>query len=322
MEEQQFNAVQTPSGASHPGQTGAQPPIRNKRSPWIYVIIALCILIPAAVAGGFYYYVNQQKSEQEAYELLHNNETIEDYENYLNRYPDSYHADEVRDRLKQLRTMYGDWQRIVNSSYASDFERFRKNYPQSLLVKQCELKIDSLDWETAKKLNTPEALADYMEKHPDGRYAQDASQVQNTLVKSIVTPNERETISTALHGFFQAFGENDNASLFTYITPTMTQFLSKKNVTKADVGETINRTYSNDIENCSFVVNEDYQIKKEVDEQGNSTYTVSFSVDQHIQRSGPGKTFASYTVNATLNGEMKISSLNMKEISRSEGAKS
>lgn len=318
MEEQQFNATQTPSsGAPTPGFPGGQPPVRKKRNPWIYVIIALCILIPAAVAGGFYFYVNQQVSEQEAYELLNNNETIEDYENYLNRYPSSHHADEVRERLKKLRTMYGDWQRIANSSYASDFERFRENYPQSLLVKQCELKIDSLDWETAKKLNTPEALADYMEKHPDGRYAQDASQVQNTLEKSIVTPEERSQISSAFHGFFQAFGENDNASLFTYITPTMTQFLSKKNATKADVGDIINRTYSSDIENCSFVVNDDYQIKKAVDEQGNTTYTVSFSVDQHIERTGEGKTFGSYTVNATLNGEMKISSLTMKEISRS-----
>lgn len=318
MEEQQFNATQTPSsGAPTPSFPGGQPPVRKKRNPWIYVIIALCILIPAAVAGGFYFYVNQQVSEQEAYELLNNNETIEDYENYLNRYPSSHHADEVRERLKKLRTMYGDWQRIANSSYASDFERFRENYPQSLLVKQCELKIDSLDWETAKKLNTPEALADYMEKHPDGRYAQDASQVQNTLEKSIVTPEERSQISSAFHGFFQAFGENDNASLFTYITPTMTQFLSKKNATKADVGDIINRTYSSDIENCSFVVNDDYQIKKAVDEQGNTTYTVSFSVDQHIERTGEGKTFGSYTVNATLNGEMKISSLTMKEISRS-----
>ena len=318
MEEQQFNATQTPSsGAPTPGFPGGQPPVRKKRNPWIYVIIALCILIPAAVAGGFYFYVNQQVSEQEAYELLNNNETIEDYENYLNRYPSSHHADEVRERLQKLRTMYGDWQRIANSSYASDFERFRQTYPQSLLVKQCELKIDSLDWETAKKLNTPEALADYMEKHPDGRYAQDASQVQNTLEKSIVTPEERSQISSAFHGFFQAFGENDNASLFTYITPTMTQFLSKKNATKADVGDIINRTYSSDIENCSFVVNDDYQIKKAVDEQGNTTYTVSFSVDQHIERTGEGKTFGSYTVNATLNGEMKISSLTMKEISRS-----
>ena len=70
-------------------------------------------------------------SEQEAYDLLNNNETIEDYENYLNRYPSSHHADEVRERLQKLRTMYGDWQRIANSSYASDFERFRQNYPQA-----------------------------------------------------------------------------------------------------------------------------------------------------------------------------------------------
>ena len=69
------------------------------------MIIALCILIPAAVAGGFYFYLNQQVSEQEAYELLNNNETIEDYENYLNRYPSSHHADEVRERLQKLRTM-------------------------------------------------------------------------------------------------------------------------------------------------------------------------------------------------------------------------
>ena len=164
---------------------------------------------------------------------------------------------------------------LPNSSYASDFERFRQNYPQSLLVKQCELKIDSLDWETAKKLNTPEALADYMEKHPDGRYAQDASQVQNTLEKSIVTPEERSQISSAFHGFFQAFGENDNASLFTYITPTMNAVPFQKERHEADVGDIINRTYSSDIENCSFVVNDDYQVKKDVDEQGNTTYTVS-----------------------------------------------
>ena len=224
----------------------------------------------------------------------------------------------MRDRLKQLRTMYADWQRIANSGYASDFERFRQNYPQSQLVKQCELKIDSLDWETAKKINTPDAISDYLEKHPDGRYAQDASLLQNTLVKSIVSPDERGTIASTLQGFFEAFGNNDETSLFTYITPTMTQFLNKQNATKADVGNLLKKTYSGDIESCSFVVNDDYQIKKTVDDQGNASYTVSCSVDQHIIRSGEGKTFGSYTINAKLNSEMKISSLTMKEISRAD----
>jgi gas vesicle protein gvpC repeat-containing domain protein len=318
MEEQNMTGAQTPTGTPGPNNRGTQPPIRTKRNPWIYVIIALCILIPALVAGGFYFYVNKQETEEQAYALLNNNENVEDYENYLTQFPNSAHADEVRDRLKQLRTMYADWQRIANSGYASDFERFSQNYPQSQLVKQCELKIDSLDWETAKKINTPDAISDYLEKHPDGRYAQDASQLQNTLVKSIVSPDERSTISSTLHGFFEAFGNNDETSLFTYITPTMTQFLNKQNATKADVGNLLKKTYSGDIESCSFVVNDDYQIKKTVDDQGNASYTVACSVDQHIIRSGEGKTFGSYTISAKLNSEMKISSLTMKEISRAD----
>ena len=59
MEEQNMTGAQTPTGTPGPNNRGTQPPIRTKRNPWIYVIIALCILIPALVAGGFYFYVNK-----------------------------------------------------------------------------------------------------------------------------------------------------------------------------------------------------------------------------------------------------------------------
>jgi len=93
-------------------------------------------------------------------------------------------------------------------------------------------------------------------------------------------------------------------------------FLSKKNATKADVVALVKRTYSEDIENCSFVLNNDYEITKSVSNDGKVTFKVNFSVDQHIQRSSEGKTFGSYTANATLTGDLKISSLTMKEVSR------
>ena len=63
MEEQNMTGAQTPTGTPGPNNRGTQPPIRTKRNPWIYVIIALCILIPALVAGGFYFYVNKQESK-------------------------------------------------------------------------------------------------------------------------------------------------------------------------------------------------------------------------------------------------------------------
>lgn len=292
------------------------PPIPPKKHTWVYILVVGIILAAIVGLGAVYYFYQSSQSEDKAYVLLEGNENVQDYEDYLKNYPNGPHAEEVRQRLEELKTMYADWTRIQNSEYATDFERFKESHPTSTLVKQADMKIDSLDWVTAQKLNTPEAMEEYLDKHPEGRYISEAGIAQNELVNTQVSDAERQGISESLNGFFQAFANNDEASLFTYITPTMTQFLSKRNATKADVGNIVKNTYSEDIENCSFVLNNDYQITKSVSSDGKVAYKVSFSVDQHIQRSGEGKTFGSYTANATLTGEFKLSALTLKEISR------
>lgn len=305
------------NGQFSPYGAGAMPPpIPPKKHTWVYVLVVGIILAVIVGLGTIYYFYQSSQSEDKAYVMLEGNENVQDYEDYLKNFPNGPHADEVRQRLEELKTMYADWTRIQNSEYATDFERFKESHPTSTLVKQADLKIDSLDWVTAQKLNTPEAMAEYLDKHPEGRYISEAGIAQNELANTQVSDAERQGISESLNGFFQAFANNDEASLFTYITPTMTQFLSKRNATKADVGNIVKKTYSEDIENCSFVLNNDYQITKSVSSDGKVAYKVSFSVDQHIQRSGEGKTFGSYTANATLTGDLKISALTLKEISR------
>lgn len=292
------------------------PPIPPKKHTWVYILVVGIILAAIVGLGAVYYFYQSSQSEDKAYVLLEGNENVQDYEDYLKNFPNGPHTEEVRQRLEELKTMYADWTRIQNSEYATDFERFKESHPTSTLVKQADMKIDSLDWVTAQKLNTPEAMEEYLDKHPEGRYISEAGIAQNELANTQVSDAERQGISESLNGFFQAFANNDEASLFTYITPTMTQFLSKRNATKADVGNIVKNTYSEDIENCSFVLNNDYQITKSVSSDGKVAYKVSFSVDQHIQRSGEGKTFGSYTANATLTGEFKLSALTLKEISR------
>lgn len=292
------------------------PPIPPKKHTWVYILVVGIILAAIVGLGAVYYFYQSSQSEDKAYVMLEGNENVQDYEDYLKNFPNGPHAEEVRQRLEELKTMYADWTRIQNSEYATDFERFKESHPTSTLVKQADMKIDSLDWVTAQKLNTPEAMEEYLDKHPEGRYISEAGIAQNELANTQVSDAERQGISESLNGFFQAFANNDEASLFTYITPTMTQFLSKRNATKADVGNIVKNTYSEDIENCSFVLNNDYQITKSVSSDGKVAYKVSFSVDQHIQRSGEGKTFGSYTANATLTGELKLSALTLKEISR------
>lgn len=305
-------------------QNGSQPmpqqPKKNSTSAGLIVFL-VTVLIVAGGGFGLYWYLNQDTeadTELAAYEMLDGSETLEDYETFMAKFPDSPHMRDVKQRFETLKTMYNAWNTACISCKQRDFEIFAKNYPNSTLVKVCEQKIDSLDWEDAKAKGDPESIEAYLRKHPNGRYSTEASESHSKIMDATATTEEKLLIEEALRGFYNAYGDNDAATVFVYITPTMKRFLNRENATKADVADIIDRTYNEHILSCKFVLNNDYKVKKETNADGEAVYMVSFSVDQHIERDNEGKTFGSYTANAVLTDQYKISSLTMKEISRKE----
>lgn len=305
-------------------QNGSQPmpqqPKKNSTSAGLIVFL-VTVLIVAGGGFGLYWYLNQDTeadTELAAYEMLDGSETLEDYETFMAKFPDSPHMRDVKQRFETLKTMYSAWNTACISCKQRDFEIFAKNYPNSMLVKVCEQKIDSLDWEDAKAKGDPESIEAYLRKHPNGRYSTEASESHSKIMDATATTEEKLLIEEALRGFYNAYGDNDAATVFVYITPTMKRFLNRENATKADVADIIDRTYNEHILSCKFVLNNDYKVKKETNADGEAVYMVSFSVDQHIERDNEGKTFGSYTANVVLTDQYKISSLTMKEISRKE----
>ena len=300
-------------------QQANRQPAPRKKNTGRRILTAFVFLLFAGVAfWGYNYYTTMTEAQDEAraYSVLEDNETIADYEDYLDRFPESEHAAEVKERLASLQQMYEVWRDLCVSGRQRDFEIFKQNHPGSILVRKCDLKIDSLDWIDAEKEGTDASINAYLAKHPDGRYASEASILLDKIADVTVSADERTLIDLALTGFYRAFGSNDADAIFTYITPTMTKFLSKSEATKADVADIIARTYNEHILTCQFVVNDDYVIRKEKNMEGEFIYTVNFSVDQHITRNNEGKTFGSYTAEAVLTGQYKIKSLTMKEVSR------
>lgn len=197
-----------------------------------------------------------------------------------------------------------------------DYMLFQKNYPNSSLVKVCEMKIDSLDWEEAKKKGGQEDLEAYLRKHPNGRYASEASDSRTKIVDATATTEEKLLIEETLRGFFMAYGNADTESIYMLITPTMTRFLTRQNATKADVSDIIERTYNEHILSCKFVLNNDTKVTKVHGADDLPLYKVTFTVDQHIERDNEGKTFGSYTAEATLTDQYKLQALTMNEVSR------
>lgn len=288
----------------------------SKRKWWIAALVLLILLITGGITWFFMERADNEKAEEEAYEILENNYNTADYEAFLNDFPNSIHTRSVRERLARLQMMETNWKKIAASGSTSDFVRFKNTFPHPYYDRLCDIKIDSLDWLLAQKLGTSEAYARYLEQHPEGNYASEAAIAENTVKNQTVTPEETEAVQEEILTFFAALGENDAATICTLIPPVMDNFLNKKEATKADVTEIVKRMFNEHIRNCTFHVNDDMLITKVPADDGGTHYRLTFSVDQHIERDNEGKTFGSYKAVAELNSQFMLTSLTMQEISQ------
>lgn len=287
-----------------------------KRKSYKGLIIGVIMALIGTGAGAYFVIHSMQNDEEEtAYAILENNDNPQDFEDYLAKFPNSEHAQEVRDRLAQLQAMIQAWNGIALSDNVMDFKKFKDTYSDAKYARLCDIKIDSLDWVAAQQAGTAEAYQHYLDLHSDGMYASEASIAQGRVHDNEITVADREQATQVCNDFFHGFEQRNEALITQNITSTMTTFLHTHNATKAEVMSTINGMFNEHIQSCSFVVNRDIDVQHANPSDPNAGYKVTFTVDQHIERDNEGKTFGSYQCVATLTPQFLISSLTMTETS-------
>lgn len=320
MEQENFQSAQTTNSP----EDGVQQPVTaapKQRKSRKKLYISLAILLVIVLASAAYFTVSGYLSagdEQMAYEILENNDNPQDYEDYLEKYPDGEHAEEVRERLTKLQAMLDRWQVIQLSDNVNDFVNFKNSYDDPKYARFCDIKIDSLDFVRAQREGTEEAFARYLSVHPDGRYASEASVAQGEIRDQEISMEDRDQIMRVIADFYKGFETQDDALICSNITATMTTFMNISHATKAQVLDAVKKVFEH-IESCTFQVNRDVEIERlDGKDDKPSSYKVSFTVDQHIVRETEGKTFASYQCTAIVNSQLLISSLTMNEISNNK----
>ena len=145
----------------------------KKGTPW-YLLLFIIVVV---ALGSYLYWDNYQQrrySEEKAFELLRDCSDPLNFEDFIARYPDSKHLDEVRAQLHELQKEDALWEVVAGSTKVEDFRNFIQAHPRSPFVKVAQHKIDSLDWREADSKGTSEAYNRYIIAHDAGEYITEA----------------------------------------------------------------------------------------------------------------------------------------------------
>lgn len=294
-------------------------PRKSRKGWWIALAAVVGIVLAIGLTGFLLYQYTQQQNELAAYENAIQSKEPAVLQNFLDNYASASkdHRDTIAARLEALKLQDLEWNNVVRSQSKSALMRYMKLHPESIHITEARLIVDSLDWVQAISQNTLEAYKNYMSQHQDGLHYDDAKMNCDNLSKSMVTPEEQQMITQLFTNYFNSLAHDDESGLLATLGTVIRTFLNRQDVTTDQVVNYMRKLHeAADITGMSFLLNNDWKIEKiENYDTGEMEYAVTFSVNQHIDRSDADKEReATYRVSAKVSPEGRIVDLNMRKI--------
>lgn len=285
-----------------------QKPAEKSKKPLLFAIIFALII--AAIICGLYYldYKNDKDREEREYAMLEDTSNPEYYNDFLAKYPKSVHYQEVKERLNVLLDETEEWNKMMQNLSRSEIEKFMNAHPYSKRLHDCQDMIDSIDWSDAKKINTEEAIVNYLNTHPNGKYAEEAAQKKNELGMMKITEQDKAIIRGSLEHFFTvAMSKQDVSQISEAIPEKMENFCGTQDATPEQIITFAKNKMASDVMGLHYTIENDFDVRKQTISDGTTGYAVTFTLQEIISRSDTNQpSTKSYQVSALLNTEHKI----------------
>ena len=171
--------------------------------------------------------------------------------------------------------------------------------------------VDTLDWEDACKTNKKAAYDKYIAQHPDGAFIKEARE-KVTVKKIEATQEDNDMARSLFREFFLSVNGNDAARLTPNLSDQITSFMSTPNPSKDDVIGWMKRQHGDGVANVIWKLNNDYKIQKR-EQGGTKDYTIDFTAKKTVVHSDGRATSEHYKIKSNVNGNGKISSMEMQK---------
>lgn len=286
---------------------------RGKRIAGWLIGLLLC---GAAAAGGYLYLQHQSEMqrEEECYTRLENVTDPEYYQQFLIDFPQSRHADEIRQRMEALIQENNDWNAALSPVSRGSITQFMESHPQSVRHRTCEAMLDSIDWADALSKETPEAIDTYLTLHPEGQHVTEAANKKNELAMSQLTPDDKALVRGALETFLSnGLGKQDTTVIRQCMAPDVQSFCGTPHATPAQIAAFAQKRMEKDVIGLHYLTGADMSIRRQSMPDSTLGYAVEFTIDETLARKDPAQNSERhYRASALLNAERKIVTLTIR----------
>jgi hypothetical protein len=203
----QQNTLSNPNAPvvpNNPNIDVPQPPKKKGRKVfWSALIIGFVLALIIVLLGIYYVQKTQRENEIRAYEnaLMSSEPAV--LQNFLDMYIEApvAHRDSIKVHLQALMKIDRDWDNARTSLSKKALQLFIDRNPDNVHVREARMMIDSLDFESARMLNSMESYKKYMEEHEQGYYYDEAKseydRLEQEMVRAAQIKAEQDSIKAA-----------------------------------------------------------------------------------------------------------------------------
>lgn len=290
----------------------------EKKKGCIRPILYISVLIAALICGGMYYTYQKAAADNERndYQIAMKSENLLTLQSYIDTYRNSApttHLDNVRSRMERLRSIGEEWNNTLIANSRSMYEEYLQAHPDTPHKAFILNKIDSLDWEHAKNLDSEKGYDDYMEKHPSGHYITNAEHSIKKLRLTLISPEEKENAQTVIKHFFQAINARNKSALLNNSASVMSSLLGESGAGPDKIVEFMNKMYKEDVTNLNWYLDPINAIEKEDIGSNEYQYKIQLPARLRVAR-GQVVTETRYRINAIISPDSKVSALSLTKL--------
>jgi len=155
-------------------------------------------------------------------------DTIEAYETFLVKYPESEHSDYAKKFVDRLQ-----WKKCQEQNTVKSYQYYISRFPKGEKITEAEEALDKLQWSRYQEQNTIEAYQEYLSLNPEGRFfGQAIKNIDNIQWQKAQQINTIEAYQDLLNFRYQIHYEEARAALGNLIWKKTVSIDTKEEYTR------------------------------------------------------------------------------------------